>query len=143
MPVRTVTRTQLVLDLPTREAIRVVVIDEEAVVDACLALVLRRFGAVLTSGPAQAPTQVLDVVTPRARISEIVVPGSESFAVVQKLREVDAAAAGTIPDSGIAGYLGAGTEPWPAEVGFEMFMMRPADAIELALSIADHDSVRN
>lgn len=40
MPVGTVTRTQLVLDLPTREAIRVVVIDEEAVVDACLALVL-------------------------------------------------------------------------------------------------------
>ena len=106
-----------------------VIVDDATVINRCLAMVVRRFGAVLTSGPDPGAGDLLDAATPRARLSEIAAGQDEAFAAVQMLHgppvEDDSHAVGLSRQS--------------SDVGFEMLLTSSTDAIELALTVARPD----
>jgi hypothetical protein len=114
------TRTELVLDLPQPAGLRVVIVDHEAVVDECLAMVLRQFGVLVTSGPGYAAEPGGDMAAPHVRISEVVGASGPISASVQRL-----------------------AMPGGAPVGFEMTLADPRAAIALALALDARDPLLN
>jgi hypothetical protein len=114
-----VTRTELVLDLPQPAGLRVVIIDGEPMVDECLAMVLRHFGVLVTSGPGYATDPGGEVAAPHVRLREVV-GREETAASVQRL----ATSGG-------------------AQVAFEMVVTGPRAAIALALAVAARDPLVN
>jgi hypothetical protein len=115
-----VPRTQLVLDLPKPAGLRVVIVDRPAVVDECLAMVLRHFGVLVTSGPAAAGEPAGDMATPHVRLSEIVEPQTPAAASVQRL-----------------------AAPGGVQIAFQRRCGGPREAVVLALSLAARDPLVN
>ena len=119
------------------DGLRVLVVDDEDDTRALIAAVLARGGAeVQTAATAAEALQALEHWVPDVLVSDIGMPGEDGYALIKKVRELDAKQPGWIPALALTAYANVEDRMHALSAGFQMHMSKPLDPGELVAVVA-------
>jgi CheY-like chemotaxis protein/two-component sensor histidine kinase len=119
------------------EGLRVLVVDDELDTRDLIAAVLARGGAeVQTAATSSEALEVLERWVPDVLISDIGMPGEDGYALIKKIRELDAKQPGWIPALALTAYASIEDRMRALSAGFQMHMSKPLDPGELVAVVA-------
>ena len=123
--------------LPTLDGVRVLVVDDELDARELVTAVLERCGAVVevAASAAEAMT-TLEQSVPDVLVSDVGLPGEDGYALVRKLRSLDADRA-RIPAVALTAYAHPADRTRALLAGFQMHLAKPIEPEELAAVVAN------
>jgi signal transduction histidine kinase/DNA-binding response OmpR family regulator len=117
--------------------LRVLVVDDEVDTRDLIAEVLARGGAeVQTAATASEALGVLERWIPDVLVSDIGMPDEDGYALIKKVRGLDAKQPGWIPALALTAYAGVEDRMRALSAGFQMHMSKPLDPGELLAVVA-------
>jgi CheY-like chemotaxis protein/two-component sensor histidine kinase len=117
--------------------LRVLVVDDEADVRQWITAVLEESGAkVSTFSSTQQALKALEELHPDVLISDIGMPGEDGYALMRKIREIEAERGGRIPAVALTGYARVEDYKEALAAGFQLHVAKPVRAAELIAVVA-------
>jgi PAS domain S-box-containing protein len=116
---------------------RVLVVEDDADTRDFLGFALGRAGVktVLTASTAEAldrlTAETFDVV-----VSDLSMPGADGYALIRRLREMDAGASARRPAVALTAHAGPDERRRALEAGFDAYLVKPVDAVDLTGVVA-------
>jgi CheY-like chemotaxis protein len=125
------------VDYLALDGLRVLVVDDEVDTRDLIAEVLAQGGAeVQTAATASEALQVLEHWIPEVLVSDIGMPDEDGYALIKKVRELDAMQPGWIPALALTAYANVEDRMRALSAGFQMHMAKPLDPEELVAVVA-------
>ena len=124
---------------PTRsiDGARVLLVEDDTDTRSSILAVLEAAGARVTAVASAA--DALDAIgqsPPDVLVSDIGMPGDDGYALIRRVREVEAADGARIPALALTGYAGAHDRARALATGFQRWLAKPIEAQELLGAIA-------
>ncbi|WP_414513902.1 ATP-binding protein [Nostoc sp. PCC 9305] len=117
--------------------LRVLVVDDEADVRQWITAVLEESGAtVSTFSSTRQALEALEELHPDVLISDIGMPGEDGYALMRKIREIEAERGGRIPAVALTGYARVEDYKEALAAGFQLHIAKPVRAAELIAVVA-------
>ncbi len=117
--------------------LRVLVVDDEADVRQWITAVLEESGAkVTTFSSTRQALEALEELHPDVLISDIGMPGEDGYALMRKIREIEAERGGRIPAVALTGYARVEDYKEALAAGFQLHIAKPVRAAELIAVVA-------
>jgi PAS domain S-box-containing protein len=119
------------------EGLRVMIVDDEAETRELLTIVLTRRGAEIRACSSAAEAlEAIKQWRPSVLVSDIGMPGEDGFALIKKLRALEAEPGRNIPAVALTAYARSDDRLRALAAGFQIHVPKPVDAAELMLVIA-------
>jgi len=113
----------------------VLLVDDVEETRECVALILRRRGADVTSvASAEAAFPALALVNPHVLVSDIAMPGRDGISLIEELRGGDAVAS-RIPAAALSAYACPEERQRALRAGFDMHLAKPVREETLVASV--------
>jgi signal transduction histidine kinase/ActR/RegA family two-component response regulator len=124
--------------VPALNQVRVLVVDDDAPSGELVANVLRDFGAETKSVTSvQEAVKTLRRFAADVIVSDIAMPGEDGYALMQRLRELQPTLGHEVRAMALTGYGRPDDRRRILASGFQWYMQKPVDAIELAHAIQE------
>ena len=124
--------------VPALSGVRVLVVDDDAPSGELVASVLREFGAdSLSVTSVQEAVKTLRRFAADVIVSDIAMPGEDGYALMQRLRELEPVLGREVRAMALTGYGRPDDRRRILASGFQWYMQKPVDAIELAHAIQE------
>jgi signal transduction histidine kinase/CheY-like chemotaxis protein len=122
---------------PRLDAIRVLLVEDEADSRDLLTVVLREAGAQVTAvGSASDAVDALARSVPDVLVSDIAMPEEDGFALIARVRGLPAERGGAVPAVALTAYAGSDTRARTMAVGFGAHVGKPVRPEDLIVAIA-------
>ena len=116
--------------------VRVLVVDDDASARAVVKDVLEAEGAaVATASSAEEALDELHEPLPDVMVSDISMPVEDGFTLVERLRTRDHERGGDVPCIALTGYLSSEDRDRASRVGFQAYLVKPADPGDLVEAV--------
>jgi CheY-like chemotaxis protein len=116
----------------TLEGVRVLVVDDHAVVRHAITLLLEDWGAKVTAVPGVPEAlEALGRERPTVVLSDIQMPGEDGYALIRKVRALPADRGGQTPAAALTGLTTAEERARVLEAGYQYHVAKPVDARRL------------
>ena len=138
-PVDSTVEDSVPLDnLPDLNGLRVLVVDDEADARDLLTTILGQYGVeVTTVATASEVLEALPRLKPSLLVSDIGMPGEDGYALIRKVRALDAEQGGEIPAVALTAYARAEDRIRALASGFQLHMPKPVNPEELVAVLAN------
>ncbi len=121
---------------PLLDGLRVLVVDDEADARELLITMLGHYGAeVMAAATVREAFEALAIFKPNVLVSDIGMPEEDGYALIGKIRALDAEQGGRIPAVALTGYASASDRTKALLAGFQIHVPKPIDAVELAVVV--------
>jgi len=118
--------------------LRVLVVDDEADARELLTTLLGQYGAeVIAVATASEALETLQRLKPNVLVSDIAMPGEDGYALIRKVRLLDAEQGGQIPAVALTAYARAEDRINALRAGFQLHIAKPVNPEELAAVVAN------
>ncbi len=125
------------LDLPLT-GVRILAVDDDPDALQLLSMALSRCGAeVKIAMSADEGLSALQRYKPDVLVSDIAMPGEDGYSLIRKVRALPAEEGGEIPAVAVTAFARAEDRMRALETGFQMFVSKPIEPVELIATIAD------
>ncbi len=126
------------LDSPLRlNGLRVLVVDDEADARKFVSTVLEECGAEVTAvDSVDSALAALEHLKPDVLVSDIGMPGEDGYALIRKVRELEADIGGRIPAVALTGYATVEDHKEALLAGFQLHVAKPVRSAELIAVVA-------
>jgi CheY-like chemotaxis protein len=122
------------------EGVRVLLVDDHAVVRHAITLLLEDWGAKVTAVPGVPEAlEALGRERPNVVLSDIQMPGEDGYALIRKVRALPADRGGQTPAAALTGLTTAEDRARVLEAGFQYHVAKPIDArrlVEIVTTLA-------
>ncbi|MCA1816918.1 MAG: MEDS domain-containing protein [Acidobacteria bacterium] len=126
-----------VKSLPSLEGVGVLVVDDDADALRMLDLILAGRGArVVTASSVAGALEALEAFAPAVVVSDLAMPGDDGYALVERLRALDAARGTQTPAVALTAYARVEDRARALAAGFNMFVAKPVELDELVTAVA-------
>lgn len=125
---------------PSLEGLQILVVEDQVEVLLALRLMLESYGAeVLAVTTAREAIAALRDSPSRydVLISDIGLPDEDGFFLIQQVRRLNAEAGGQIPAIALTGYNNEDKQQRALDAGFQLYIAKPFDPIQLGAVVAD------
>jgi signal transduction histidine kinase/ActR/RegA family two-component response regulator len=123
--------------LPRLDAIRILVVDDDADGRTLTSLVLAEAGASVNAvASARAARQALEDGMPDVLVSDIGMPDEDGYTLIRQIRDHEAEHGGFLPAIALTGFARAEDRTRILAAGFQMHVSKPFDPGELTAAIA-------
>jgi CheY-like chemotaxis protein/nitrogen-specific signal transduction histidine kinase len=117
--------------------LRVLVVDDEADVRQFVSTVLEERGAEVTAvGSVDEALTALEQLKPDVLVSDIGMPGEDGYALIRKVRELEANLGGRIPAVALTGYARVEDHREALLAGFQLHVAKPVRSAQLIAVVA-------
>jgi PAS domain S-box-containing protein len=117
--------------------LRVLVVDDEADTRELLIAMLGEYGAEVTAvTSASEALEAIQLLKPDVLVSDIGMPQEDGYALIRKVRALDAEQGGQIPSVALTAYARAEDRTQALLAGFQLHVPKPVNAGELAAVLA-------
>ncbi|HEY9876602.1 MAG TPA: PAS domain S-box protein, partial [Candidatus Obscuribacterales bacterium] len=117
--------------------LRVLVVDDEADTRELLIAMLGEYGAEVTAvTSASEALEAIQLLKPDVLVSDIGMPQEDGYALIRKVRALDAEKGGQIPSVALTAYARAEDRTQALLAGFQLHVPKPVNAGELATVLA-------
>ena len=121
---------------PNLRGIRILVVDDDGDTREMLRTILQEFGAdVTTASSARVAMDLLPTWKPNVLVSDIGMPEEDGYVLIKKVRGLSSEEGGDLPAIALTGYVGVEERMRALEAGYQMFVPKPLDVGELAITI--------
>ena len=126
------------LDSPLRlNGLRVLVVDDEADARKFVSTVLEECGAEVTAvDSVDSALAAIEHFKPDVLVSDIGMPGEDGYALIRKVRELEADIGGRIPAVALTGYARVENHKEALLAGFQLHVAKPVRSAELIAVVA-------
>jgi signal transduction histidine kinase/ActR/RegA family two-component response regulator len=123
--------------LPRLDALRIIVVDDDADGRTLTSLVLTQAGAsVRVAASAWEALQMVEAEEPDILVSDIGLPDDDGYALIRQIRRREAESGGFLPVIALTGYARAEDRHRIIAAGFQAHVTKPVDPAELTAAIA-------
>jgi signal transduction histidine kinase len=123
--------------LPRLDALRILVVDDNADGRTLTALVLTQAGASVTAvASVREALQMLEGERPDALVSDIGLPDEDGYGLIRQIRQYEAEHGGFLPAVALTGFARAEDRARSLAAGFQAHLAKPVDPVELTAAIA-------
>lgn len=123
--------------VPPLDGVRVLVVEDNAVVREVVELLLAGFGGLVTAvAGASAALEALLRVRPDVVVSDIDMPGQDGYWLIRKIRALPTDRGGQTPAVCLTGSCTAEDEVRTLRAGFQAFLAKPVDVWRLVTMVA-------
>lgn len=120
------------LEGPSLEGVRVLLVDDEADAREILSLILGQRGAVVhAASSAGDGLRALDAFDPHVIVSDIEMPGEDGYSFIRQVRERAAEHGGMIPAAALTAYSRSQDRLLALSSGFQMHVPKPVEPAEI------------
>jgi len=120
------------------ESVRVLVVDDDAIVREVVERLLAGFGGkVTTVAGASEALEALPWARPDVVVSDIEMPGEDGYSLIRKIRALPSDRGGATPAVCLTGRSTAEDEARALRAGFQDVLPKPVDARRLVTMVAD------
>lgn len=120
----------------TLAAVRVLVVDDNALVRAFLTTLLESYGATVTSvGSAAEALRVLPLERPDLLLTDLSMPDADGFSLIRQVRALSPENGGRTPAALVTGQAAAQDRAEVLRVGFQFCLAKPVNAGELVAAV--------
>lgn len=124
-------------DAPRLDGVRVLVVDDAALVLEVVTEILRRVGAIVTAvGSARAALQALRSEPPDVLLSDIAMPGEDGYWLIDRIRALPADAGGATAAIALTAHGGLEDYARVLRAGFQAHLAKPVGMRELVSTVA-------
>jgi CheY-like chemotaxis protein len=124
-------------DAPRLDGVRVLVVDDTALVLEVVTEILRGVGAIVTAvGSARAALQALRSEPPDVLLSDIAMPGEDGYWLIDRVRALPADAGGATAAIALTAHGGLEDYPRVLRAGFQAHLAKPVGMRELVSTVA-------
>lgn len=117
--------------------LRVLVVDDDADAREFVSAVLKECGAQVTAvDSVDSALEALENLKPDVLVSDIGMPGEDGYALIRKVRELDADIGGRIPAVALTGYARVEDHTEALLAGFQLHVAKPVRPAELVAIVA-------
>ena len=128
--------TQHQVPASTLAAVRVLVVDDNALVRALLTTLLESYGATVTSvGSAAEALRVLPLERPDVLLTDLSMPEADGFSLIRQVRALSPENGGRTPAALVTGQAAAQDRAEVLRVGFQFCLAKPVNAGELVAAV--------
>jgi CheY-like chemotaxis protein len=118
--------------------VRALIVDDEPDARELLVAVLEHYGATVTSAAtADEALQRISRERPDVIVSDIGMPGTDGYALMRRLRELDEAHGGATPAAALTGFARPEDGRRATDSGFDAHLPKPVDAAELVHTVLE------
>jgi signal transduction histidine kinase/ActR/RegA family two-component response regulator len=122
--------------LPRLDALRILIVDDNADGRTLTSLVLTQAGAsVKAVASVREALQMLEVERPDALVSDIGLPDLDGYGLIRQIRQYEAERGGFLPAVALTGYARAEDRARILAAGFQAHVPKPVDPVELTAAI--------
>jgi signal transduction histidine kinase/CheY-like chemotaxis protein len=122
---------------PTLEGVRVLLVDDDPDSLGMVSAILDEFGATVeAASSAAAAFEALEWFEPSVLVSDLAMPGEDGYALIRKLRGGEASGGRRIPAVALTAYVRVEDRTRALSAGFNMFVPKPVEPLELVTAIA-------
>lgn len=119
------------------DGVRVVVIDDDLDAQQLIEAILRNAGATVhVAASAPQGLELLHRVQPDVLLCDLGLPGEDGFALIRRVRGLDAAEGGRTPAVAVTAFARSGDRTRALLAGFHVHVAKPFDADELIATVA-------
>ena len=123
--------------LPRLDALRVLVVDDDADGRTLTSMVLTQAGATVeAAGSAKEALEILYEKRPDALVTDIRLPDENGYGLIRQVRQHDAEHGGFTPAVALTGYARSEDREQALAAGFQAHVLKPVDPVELAAAVA-------
>jgi CheY-like chemotaxis protein len=116
----------------TLAAVRILVVDDNALVRALLTTLLESYGATVTSvGSAAEALRVLPLERPDVLLTDLSMPEADGFSLIRQVRALSPENGGRTPAALVTGLAAAQDRAEVLRAGFQFCLAKPVNAGEL------------
>ena len=116
--------------------IRVLIVDDEADARDLLSTVLAQYSAqTKTAASAAAALKTLERWQPHVLITDIAMPGEDSYDLIRRVRALETDRGGRIPAIAVTAYARAEDRARAVAAGYQMHIAKPVEPNQLAASV--------
>jgi signal transduction histidine kinase/ActR/RegA family two-component response regulator len=124
--------------LPALDGLRVLVVDDEADARELVATLLKQCGVEVTAvASASEGLEALQQLKPNVLVSDIGMPQEDGYALIRKVRALDAQQGGQIPAVALTAYARAEDRIRALAAGFQLHIPKPVNSQELVAVVAN------
>lgn len=124
--------------LPILDALRVLVVDDEADTRELLTTVLEQCGAEVTAVASVVEAlNAIEQLKPDVLVSDIGMPGEDGYALIRKVRALEVERGGWIPAAALTAYARVEDRQQALEAGFQIHVVKPVEPAELVAVVAN------
>jgi CheY-like chemotaxis protein len=135
---RTSPKSVKAVDVPDIHGIRILIVDDERDAREMLKAGLERFGAIVTIvASAREALDILPTGNPDVLVSDIGMPVQDGYDLIRMIRESPAEMGRDIPAIALTGYVRVEERMRALTAGYQMFVPKPVEVLELATIIAN------
>jgi CheY-like chemotaxis protein len=122
---------------PLLQGVRVLVVDDDETTREIVEIILAHCGAVVRAvGSAAGALTAIEQWRPDVLVSDISMPGEDGYALVRKMRALDACQGGGIPALAFTALTGTEHRERAIAAGFQCHLSKPAEPVELVKLVA-------
>jgi signal transduction histidine kinase len=122
---------------PSLEGLRVVVVDDDPDTLEMLAIILRQYGAEVTvSKSAAEALEAVERLRPEVLISDIEMPHEDGYALIRKVRQLEAERGGKLQAVALTAYARSEDRARALLAGFQIHTPKPIEPLELVAVVA-------
>ena len=124
--------------LPALDGLRVLVVDDEADARELVATLLKQCGVEVTAvATVSEGLEALQQLKPNVLVSDIGMPQEDGYALIRKVRALDAEQGGQIPAVALTAYARAEDRIRALAAGFQLHIPKPVNSQELVAVVAN------
>jgi signal transduction histidine kinase/ActR/RegA family two-component response regulator len=117
--------------------VRVLVVDDDADTLEVVRQVLEQAGAlVIAAGSAREALEALAARPPDVLLSDIGMPGEDGYALIRRVRGLDADHGGHVPAAALTAYTQAEDRSQALSAGYQIWLSKPVEPSELTAAVA-------
>jgi PAS domain S-box-containing protein len=129
--------TAISVDPAVLQGLRILTVDDESDTRDMVKAVLMQYGAdVVTAASAREAFETLPKFKPDVLVSDIGMPEEDGHSLIRKIRDLEPEKGGNTPAIALTGYVRVEERMRALEAGFQMFVPKPVEALELVSIIA-------
>jgi PAS domain S-box-containing protein len=122
---------------PSLSGLRVLVVDDEADTRILLRAMLEQCGSeVMTAASAAEALELFEQSRPDVLLSDIGMPGEDGYALIGRVRKLEAESGGRVPAIALTAYARAEDRLRALKSGFQVHLPKPIEPIELVTVVA-------
>ncbi|WP_242345156.1 hybrid sensor histidine kinase/response regulator [Anaeromyxobacter terrae] len=119
------------------ERVRVLVVDDDPDTLDVVRQVLETAGALVTAAASvREALAALSVRPPDVLLSDLGMPGEDGYALIRKVRSLEAARGGRVPAAALTAYTQAEDRAEALLAGFQIYLAKPVEPAELTAAVA-------
>ncbi|MBW4496173.1 MAG: response regulator [Oscillatoria princeps RMCB-10] len=117
--------------------LRVLVVDDEPDTRDLISVVLKQYGAsVRAAASAGEALNALEMLNPDVLVSDIGMPGEDGYALIRRVRAMEAQLGGFLPAVALTAYARESDRRQAIDAGFQMHVPKPVEPAELVATVA-------